>query len=374
MAKLAFGIIGAGRMGKVHAFNLAHGFLSGVRLAAVADIDPKALSWCAKHARKAHPYSDYKEMLAKERLDGVILVTPHYSHPEIAIYCIEHGVNVLIEKPLSVTEKAGKDVMAVAQANPKVLVGVSFNQRSNRLFRQAKALLKKGRLGTIRGASYVITNWYRSDAYYRQNPWRGSYSKEGGGCLINQCVHQLDLVQWLFGLPSSVYATTKTVDRAISAENDINAILSYPTFDVNFIASSHELKGINRFEINGDKGRLVIYPTKMVAYFHQDEAEVNAQTIKGYGHAHSSRRVYSYGFFRLLRDLTHGQQLRSLAAFRDALRQKGKLLSPIQESLGATSLINAIYLSSWEKKAVSLPLDAEAYAKKLEQKCQEEKA
>jgi UDP-N-acetyl-2-amino-2-deoxyglucuronate dehydrogenase len=373
MAKLSFGIIGVGRMGKVHAWNLAHARLAGVRLSSVCDTDPKALAWAHVHARHAHAYASYEEMIAKEKLDGVIVVTPHYSHPDIACYALEHGVNVLIEKPLAVTTKEAKRIIGCAAMHPSLKVGVSFNQRSNRVFQKAREIIRSGKLGTIRAASYTITNWYRSDAYYEQNPWRGSYSQEGGGCLINQCVHQLDLIQWIFGLPSSIDAESKTINRAMKAENDVNAQFHYPDFTLNFVASSHDIKGANQLIVSGDKGKLIVSLNKMVAYFHEDEALVNARTKKGYGHAHSKRHVYHYGFFRYLTDLTHGQQLRSLRAFRDEIAHKGSLLAPVKEGLGATMLINAIYLASWTKSSVSLPLDDEAYVKALNKKCEEEK-
>lgn len=373
MAKLSFGIIGIGRMGKVHAWNLARGLLSGARLSAVCDQDPKALAWASKFAHHAHPYSDYREMIRKEKLDGVIIVTPHYSHPDIACDLIERGVNVLIEKPLAVTTEEAKRIIACAAAHPSVIVGVSFNQRSNRVFQKARSIIQSGQLGTIRQASYTITNWYRSDAYYAQNPWRGSYSLEGGGCLINQCVHQLDLIQWIFGLPQTLEAETKTIHRSIKAENDINARFYYPDFTLDFVASSHDLKGSNELIVSGDKGKLIVSLTKMVAYFHEDEALVNKATEKGYGHAHSRRHVYHYGFFRLVADLTRGQQLRSLRAFRDAIAKKGKLLAPVGDGLGATMLIDGIYLSSWEGKKVTLPLDDGAYTQALANKCEEEK-
>jgi predicted dehydrogenase len=252
-------------------------------------------------------------------------------------------------------------------------VGVSFNQRSNRVYQKAKALLAERKLGTIRSATFTITTWYRSDAYYRHNPWRGSYSLEGGGSLINQCIHQIDLIYWLFGLPSSVEANCQTIDRKISAENDALALLKYPTYTLVLRAASHELKGENCLTVSGDQGKLVIHEKGMVAYFHDDEKDVNARTKVGYGHAHSHRHYYGYGLQRLVADLTRGQQLRSLRAFRDAIRGRGKLLCPVEDGVGATTLLNAIYLASWEKKEIVLPFDPASYEAALEKKRQEEK-
>ncbi len=370
---LNFAIIGIGRMGKRHAFNLARGFARGVRLTAVCDISAEALEWCKTYAKKANRYTDYKEMLDKEVLDGVIIVTEHFSHTVIAEYCIKKGVNTLIEKPLAVTVSACKKLVDTAKQFPKVKVGVSYNQRSNRLYCKAKSLLDSGALGAIQRADFVITDWYRSQAYYNEGGWRASYTGEGGGCLLNQCVHQLDILQWLIGMPESVYAECKTVNRRITVENDVSAILRYKGFNCMFSASSHELKGTNRLEIACDKGKIFITPFNMRVWSHKSEKEVNATTKFGYGFAPSVKKVYSYGIIRGIRDIALGQQLRSVRAFAAAVSGKGDMLARADEGQAAVELINAIYLSEWSKREITLPIDDREYDIKLAEKQEQEK-
>lgn len=362
---LKFAVIGVGRMGKRHAFNLAHGLLYGVKLQAVCDIDSKALDWCKKHAKRANRYSDYKQMIASEKLDGVIIATPHYSHEEIAVYLIEHGVNVLIEKPASPTVTMAKHIAEVAKAHPEVKVGVSYNQRSNRMYKKAKEMLSSGKLGDIQRVNFIITDWYRSQAYYNQGGWRASYVGEGGGCLMNQCIHQIDVLQWLIGMPKHITATAHTVDRKITVENDVTAILGYDNFDCAFTASTHEIKGVNRLEIACDKGRLVIGSRRMKIYRHKSQVIVNRETKFGYGATPSTSSTYGYGCIRYIADLIKGQQLRSIRAFAKDIKGKGKMLATAQEGENALQIINGIYLSAYKNSRVALPLDEGEYAEYL---------
>ena len=362
---LNFAVIGVGRMGSRHVQNLYKGRVKNVRLTAVCDVDETVLEKCKKKFPKCAMYADYKQLIDELKPDGIVIATPNYSHEEIAVYAIEHGVNTLIEKPISVTTARAKHIAAAAAARPDVLAAVSYNQRSNKMYIHAKQMLSDGTLGNIQRVNFIITNWYRSQAYYDQGGWRASFNGEGGGCLINQCIHQLDILQWLIGLPKKITATTRTVGRNISTENDVTAILSYDDFDCTFTASTHEMGGINRLEIVCDKGRLVIYQTKMEIFRHTSEREINAATTQGYGFAKTKKSVYRYGFFRLLADAVYGQQLRSVRAFANAVENKGKPLAYADEGYAALEIINGIYLSNATGAPVNIPLDDEAYERFL---------
>lgn len=371
--KLRFAVIGIGRMGSRHAFNLAAGFVRGVKLVAVCDISNQALEKSKRYARRANRYLCYKEMIEKENLDGVIIATEHYPHGEIARYCIGKKVHVLVEKPLTVTVGDAEDLVETSKANPDVVVGVSFNQRSNKMYKKAKTLISSGKLGNIQRADYIITNWYRSQAYYNQGGWRASYCGEGGGSLINQCVHQLDILQWLIGNPIAITSKIATVDRDICTENDIVAIFEYPEYNCSFSASCHEIKGVNRLEIALDKGRIVIGTFFMKIYRHKSQKQVNKETNFGYGATPSRLSIRTYGIFRIIKDLIFGQQLRSIKAFAKAIKNKGVLLASVEEGKSSVELINAIYLSAWKGERVSLPLDRDEYENALEEKKKEEK-
>ena len=190
---------------------------------------------------------------------------------------------------------------------------------------------------------------------------------------MNQCIHQLDILQWLVGMPKSVYAAARTVDRCITVENDVTATMRFEGFDGAFAASTHELSGINRLEIACDKGRLVIGPLSMKVIRHKSQKEVNATTKHGYGFAPSWSYRVCYGFFRLLADIFFGQQLRSLKAFRNAIKGKGDMLADISEGERAMQIINGIYLSADSGEEVALPIDNEKYAEYLERKKAEER-
>lgn len=365
MKSLTFAVIGIGNMGRVHAANLFAHRVKGARLIAVADIADEPLEWAKKAIPGIPLYRDYQALILQEKPDAVVVVTPHYLHIEIGEFCLRHGVHTLIEKPLAVTAKEARKIVELHRSYPSLVSGVAFNQRSNPVYRKAKELVPA--LGEIRSGRYEISDWYRPDSYYRMNPWRGSYRLEGGGGLINQCHHQLDLIVWLLGLPLSVEAHLKTVNRYVSGENDVLALFHYPNFDFVFSASLHDLKGINFLDLSGDKGRLNIEKTAMKAYFHEDELEANRHA-ELYGGVSSEEKDYVYGVKRLELDHRYGQQVHSLQAFVDEILGKGKQLATLEDGLKDVQLLNAIYLSAWQGHSVSLPLDEEAYCAALQER------
>ena len=368
---IKFAVIGIGRMGFRHAYNLYMHHVAGAKLVAVCDISPEARKK-AERFKGVGIYEDYKEMCAKEKLDAVLIATPHYAHPEIAKYTIQKSINTLIEKPVSVTTKDAKELIQCAGKFPDIKVGVSFNQRSNRMYKYAKKLISSGKMGEIQRVNFTVTHWYRSQAYYDQGGWRATYVGEGGGCLINQCVHQIDALINIIGMPNSVNSIMHTRDRNIAVENDVTALLKYDNFECVFTASTHEIKGTNCLEIACDKGKLVIGPRIMKIYRHKSQKEVNATTKFGYGATPSFKSYKTYGFFTGLRDLYVGQQVRAIRAFVKEINGKGKQFATLEDGLNTMEIINGIYLSSWTEKEVQLPIDDEQYALDLENKKQSE--
>jgi predicted dehydrogenase len=231
-----------------------------------------------------------------------------------------------------------------------------------------------GVIGKAQRLNYIITDWYRSQAYYNQGGWRASLKGEGGGMLMNQCVHQLDLIQWICGMPKSVDAHMFTKGRKITTENDVTALFDYGDgVYLNFSASTHELRGTNRLEISGEKGRIVIDGLKMRVYtLYKDEPTVNAETKFGYGFVLRKTKKYSHTLGFGLNFLLGGQQLNIIKNFARAIMGKEKLISPIQDGLNAVQLINGMYLSSWTGKKIDLPIDDELYLETLHQKIKEE--
>ncbi|MDE6189038.1 MAG: gfo/Idh/MocA family oxidoreductase, partial [Clostridia bacterium] len=244
--------------------------------------------------------------------------------------------------------------------------------------RKAKELIESGEIGKIVRINFTVTDWYRSQFYYDMGGWRASWSGEGGGTLINQCVHQLDLLQWLVGMPKRISAKCKTVDRNITTENDVTAIFSYGDFECVFTASTHELPGTNRLEIAGDKGKIVVEKFKMNYWINElSESEVNARATRDYGNKKdkkSKKRKLSYGLSRMIYDGIYGQQARIIKNFVKALEENDKnvLTAKVEEGINSLELINAMIASSWLGRAVDLPLDGELYEQLLEKKIAEE--
>ncbi len=368
-----FAVIGIGRMGSVHAKNLYKGKVKGARLVAVCDIDVNAIERFTKKYSRVKVYTDYKEMIKTKQIDAVIIATQHYFHAEIAIDCLKSNIHTLVEKPLSVTTKDAKRILNAANES-KAVSAVMYNQRTNPLYKRAHDLVKSGAIGSIQRISFIITDWYRSQAYYDQGGWRASYAGEGGGMLINQCVHQLDLLQWILGMPSSVEAKMCTKGRNISTENDVTAIFDYgDNVYLTFSASTHELRGTNRLEIAGDNGRIVIDGLKMKVHtLFKDEKTVNAETKFGYGFVLRKTKRYNQTLGFAINFLRGGQQLNIVKNFAKTIMGKEELVSPISDGLNGVELINGTYLSCWTKDRVDFPIDDEFYAKKLEQKIVEE--
>lgn len=370
-----FLVIGIGRMGGIHARNLAASRVRDARLKAVCDTDEEKL----EAFRKKHPgvetYKDYREAVLRSGAEAVIVATPHYSHTEISEYCLVNGVNVLSEKPQTVTVGEARRMNAVAAEHPDLLYGIMYNQRTNRMYAYAKKLMDEGALGELRRVTLVVTDWYRSQFYYDMGGWRASWNGEGGGLLINQCVHQLDILQWLVGLPVSLTAVVKTVNRNISVENDVAVIMEYPSGATGeFVASGHEPRGTNRLEIAGDKGKIVIDKHKMVYIaYERSEREINASVTAGYGSTRVKKTYATYGVFRKLADAIYGQQMRVVQRFADVLNGKAKAPTAYgAEGARALEFINAVYLSAYTGRKVRFPVDADEYDELLAKLKEEE--
>ena len=228
MNKVRFGIIGIGKMGSQHCMRFTHGLIKNAVLTAVCDISPDRKKWAEEKlvSKGVEFFDDYKSLIDSGKVDAVLIATPHYDHPVIAVYALEKGLHTLIEKPAGVYTKAVREMNEVAAAKPELVFGIMYNQRTNKLYRFAKELVESGRLGGIKRINWIITNWYRPQAYYDQGGWRGTWAGEGGGVLINQCPHQLDLFQWLGGMPVSVTAHAEIgKNRNINVENDVTAFM-----------------------------------------------------------------------------------------------------------------------------------------------------
>lgn len=376
--KIRYGIVGIGKQGTFYTkiFTKMKCLVKGAELTAVCDIDEGRRKYAKEHLKGVKVFSDYKEMLRSGLIDVVMVDTPHYFHPEIAIEAMKAGLNVLCDKPAGVYTKQVREMNEEAEKHPELLFGMMFNQRTNPLYIKAKEIIDGGQLGKLTRIVWIITNWYRPRAYYAQGGWRGTWWGEGGGVLLNQCPHQLDLFTWLAGLPVSVTATTSTVGRAINVENDVTAYCKFANGATGvFITSTHDAPGTNRLEITGEGGKIVIENGKLVFTKNAELEPVFSEHNEVFMGKPKTKTIKYRGIGHYLRLFKYPpQHIGIIKNYTDYLLKKtDKFLAPGREGIVGLTFSNAIHLAGWTHKEVLLPLDEEEYIKELEKRKEEEK-
>lgn len=356
--KLRLAIIGIGNMGSGHLMNILSGKVPNVELAAVCDLNPERLTFAAEKVPAVRCFDRLEDLLAANQsehfAEALLIATPHYFHPPMAIAAFEAGLHVLTEKPAGVRVS---DVIAMNQAADRSgkVFGIMFNQRTGELFRKAREMVQDGTLGSLRRLTWIITNWYRTDAYYQSGDWRGSWAGEGGGVLLNQAPHNLDLMQWIFGMPDALSATC-TAGKYHDIEVEDEAILTMEYANgatAQFITTTGEYPGTNRLEIVGDRGKIVLENGVLRHFDNQfsvTEHSKNADTS-------------SCGAKPLYTEYTASAPERAhagvLTDFAEAILSGTPLVADGREGIAMLTLANAAYLSSWEGRKISLPLSEE---------------
>lgn len=378
MDKVRYGIVGLGKQGTMYSklFTKGGSVLKGAVLTAVCDIDAGRREYAEKSLPGVKVFEDYNEMFASGLIDAVMVETPHYFHPQIACAAFEAGLNVLCDKPAGVYTKQVREMNEQAAKHPELLFGMMFNQRTNPLYIKAKQLIDSGELGEIKRIVWIITNWYRPAAYYAQGGWRGTWWGEGGGVLINQCPHQLDLFTWLAGLPQSVTATLSTRGRDINVENDVTAYCKFKNGATGvFITSTHDAPGTNRLEITGDGGKIVIERGKLVFTKNEVSEPEFSKTNKVFMGKPKTKTFKYRGVGRYLRFRKHPpQHMGIIKNYTDVLLGKtDEFIAPGEQGIIGLTFSNAIHLSGWTGHEISLPLNEEEYLTELEKRKEEEK-
>lgn len=373
--KVRYGIIGIGKMGSIHAIKLNKGLVKNATVTAVCDIEPKRIEWAKNILKGVQTFTNHQELLASGLVDAVVIATPHYFHPIIATEALNANIHTLIEKPAGVFTKNIRELNALAESKKDLVFGIMYNQRTNKLYRKAKEIIDNGELGDLKRINWIITNWYRPQAYYDQGGWRGTWAGEGGGVLINQCPHQLDLFQWLGGMPVKVRAVAKVgVGRKINVENDVTAYMEYENGATGiFITSTHDSPGTNRLEIVGDGGKIVIEKGKLVfTKLEQKESEFNKVNTSFMPRIPNKKYTLKTSLLAQGIDLIIGQHTKILKNFADCVINKTPLIAPGVEGIRGLTLSNAIHLSSWLGRDVVLPIDEDLFIEELEKRKAEE--
>jgi len=362
MDSVRVGVIGVGNMGSFYADQLQKGVIPRAELAAVSDEDPSRLERWAS----IDTYTDARKLLRSNKVDAVIIATPHYSHTAIGIAALKKGLHVLVEKPVSV-HKADALKLLAAYTNPGQVFAAMFNQRTDPYFLKIKELISGGELGKIHRVNWIITNWFRTEAYFTSGGWRATWAGEGGGALLNQCPHQLDMLCWLVGMPELVNAHCHFGKyHNIEVDDEVTAYLEYPNGSTGvFITSTGEAPGTNRLEITGDLGK-VVYENDRIIF------DRNAESMSEFSRTSTEKFATPRVTREEFAGMDHGAQHTGiLRNFAEAILDGVSLIAPAGEGMASVELANAMLLSSFTGRPVKLPLDAKLYARHLKKKIAE---
>ncbi len=362
MDRVKLAVIGIGNIGTLHLANIEQE--PRVELAAVCDIVPeKAKAAAERYGVKA--YFDSDRLLADRVCDAVIVATPHYFHTTIGIAAFDAGYHVLVEKPISVHKADCERLIAAHKRNSaarRLVFAAMFNQRTDPYYRKIRDLVMSGELGKLLRINWIITNWFRTQAYYDSGGWRATWEGEGGGVLLNQCPHNLDLLQWICGMPLQVRGFCDIGKRhTIEVEDEVTAYMVYPDGCTGlFVTSTGEAPGTNRLEIAGDQGRLIMEDDRITYARNEVPASEFLRTSKA-----SFARPPIWNV-EIPVNGHGGQHAEILENFAKAILEGEPLIAPAEEGINSVELANAMLYSSLKGHPVDLPLDSAAYEAELQ--------
>lgn len=375
MEKIRFGIIGYGVQGKFYS-----GILTGVELPGYGTVPrPEDCMISAVSVRRKEAlaqlqqipgvsyFTDWKELIDSGLCDAIVITTPHYSHPEIAVYALERGVHVLCDKPAAVQASQVELMLSAAKANPGTVLALIHNQRTAAVFCKVKELIASGTLGQLRRSSWIVNNWWRPDSYYKSSSWRGTWAGEGGGVLVNQAPHQLDLWLWLCGKPRKIFAKCmEGAHRNISVENDVTILAEYENGATGtFITCTHDPLGTDRLELDFSKGKIVVENSKDAAIYRFRQEEQLWNQMLSYPEMAMMAIRQPEALFETERfsgapqyGIGHAKIFENFAAH---LLHGEPLIATGEDGLAAVQLANAAQLSGWKHQELDFPCDANEY-------------
>ncbi|MBQ3037584.1 MAG: Gfo/Idh/MocA family oxidoreductase [Clostridia bacterium] len=350
MCMVRVGIIGIGNMGTSHARNIFDKKVPGMQLTAVCDISEARRKFASEAFEGIEVFDNAEAMLDSGLIDAVIVAVPHYDHPTYAIEAFKRNIHVMIEKPAGVYTKQVKEMNEAAK-NSDVVYGIMYNQRTNPVYQKLRDMINRGELGHIKRITWIITDWYRPQAYHDSSTWRSTWKTEGGGALINQNPHQLDLWQWLFGMPDRIYAKASFGKYYnIEVEDDVMAFLEYDNGTTGeYITSTGEAPGTNRLEVACDMGKIVIEDNSII--FHRN-------VISEREHNKINKEIFKKPECwkcEIPADFSGGEQhVGILKNFTNAIEKGTELLARGEEGINGLTISNAIHLSAWTGKTVDV--------------------
>ena len=358
-----------GNMGRGHAEYLLDNKVKNAQLVALCDIEPIT----DEKYKNLKYFDNYKDLIDSGCVDAVIVATPHYSHTYIGEYALSKGIHTIVEKPISVS-KADCERLISAHKDKKVIFTAMFNQRTREPYQKLKELV--GSLGKLQRLTCICTDWYRTQAYYNSSSWRASWVGEGGGTLLNQCPHQLDMIIWLCGMPKTVYANlTFGKFHNIDVEDEVNAIFTYENGAIgSFIASTGEYPGTNLLEIEGEMGKLS-FSDGVIKIWKNDQSciEYSQKTVEASKEkkAKTSANYFTvpkvhYEEIKFEEDVYFLNQHCAITQnFVNAILFDEPLISPAEDGIKSVELANAMIMSHIKGEKITVPIDSFEYEKIL---------
>jgi predicted dehydrogenase len=381
--KVKLGIIGYGAEGGMYAGffkNNDERLNDNIELTAICDNDPAKKAKVAEDFPGLPFFDNYLDLLESGIVNAIVTTVPHYDHCVMGIAALERGIHLLGEKPAGVYTKDVERLIETSKKHPETTFAIFFNQRTNPLYRRVKQLMDEKAIGDLQRATWIITTWWRPQGYYNQSAWRATWGGEGGGVLVNQAPHQLDLLQWICGKPEKVYAKLQYgAGRNIVVENEVNALLDFGNGATgSFITCTNDIVGTDRFEIFGTKGKIIVEDSKklIVKQLTAPEAELSEnmdmqdvmRLFMGQINMEDYVKVTEEEFVT-----PHGlQHISVLNNFADHIVKGEPLLANGEEGINGVTLANAMHLSSWLDKEVDYNVDGDLYLAELNKRIAEE--
>ncbi|MBQ3087525.1 MAG: Gfo/Idh/MocA family oxidoreductase [Clostridia bacterium] len=361
--KVRLGIIGLGNMGSAHLDNYAKEKMPEIEVTAICDIDETKFTAALEKAPGAKCFNNATDLINSGLVDAILICTPHYFHPPIAIEGLNAGLHVMSEKPAGVYTKQVRELNEVAAKSDKTFA-IMFNQRTNCVYRKVRELVQGGEYGEIRRVSWIITDWFRTQAYYQSGGWRATWAGEGGGVMLNQCPHQLDLWQWICGMPTKVRAVCHEGKwHDIEVEDDVSIYVEYPNGATGtFVTTTGDCPGTNRLEITLDKAKIIVEDNQIKMFV------LNGSTTEGIYGATDGFKKLGGEWVDVPTDGQNPQHIGVMNAFAAHILRGEPLVAGGEEGINGLTISNAAFLSSWLDKEIVLPIDEDLYYAKLQEK------
>ena len=355
---IKLGVIGLGNIAKQHINNITSGLVKHCQITAICSRNKTTLT----DELTASHYQNYQDLIDSGLVNAVLIATPTMSHFDIAKYALDNNIHVMLEKPMGLSSYEGELLLSHVKNNTKF--GLMLNQRTDPTYVKIKAIIDSGILGDIQRTHWTMTNWFRPDIYFQVSDWRATWKGEGGGLLVNQCIHNLDIFQWICGLPSEITAFSEFGKyHNIEVEDEVTAYLRYNNKATGvFVGSTGEAPGVNRFDIIGDKGSLYFDNGRLTQKLNeQSTAHFCATTDEMFGQPKNIETTI---------DVTEtvNQHALMMTNFVNAILHDEELIAPAAAGLASLDIANAMLQSTWNKQTITLPIDREDYQRQLKTK------